>query len=175
MDPGSPLPQILHQAGLSSSQWSFANALKSNRHYARFKQTSNLQPTLKAALSRFLKAELTQTITEQSLQSHLTALIPMSSRKVPGLLLADISLAASVPAQGRLLQYRRGVFLWNFVCICNPQVRFRRGHEECSAFECLVQLSQSEQCQKQEMKLKLSLLEAKFTNVDFLLNIGQLQ
>ena len=25
------------------------------------------------------------------------------------------------------------------------------------------------------MKLKLSLLEAKFTNVDFLLNIGQLQ
>ena len=92
---------------------------------------------------------------------------------LPRMLGVDISLSGSIAAQGRLLQYRRGVFLWNFTCKCNTRVRFRRGHENCPALGQHGQLSRFERHQKQEMKLQLGLLGTKFTDIDFLLNLGQ--
>jgi hypothetical protein len=175
MGTNTPLQKLLSQANPSSSLWSFTRHLGEDRHYSRFKATSSLQPTIRTALSRFLKAELHHAIRTESLQSHLTSIIPVESRKAPGLLLADISLAAPVSAQGRLLQYRRGAFMYNYTCACSPESRFRRGHEDCGVLHHLVQLSRPEQRQKQEMKSSLCLSKTKFTNLDFLLNTGQLQ
>jgi hypothetical protein len=63
----------------------------------------------------------------------------------------------------------------NSTCACSPEIRFRRGHEQhCIVLSYLVRLSRPEQRQKQEMKAQLSLLTTKFTNIDFLLNSGQL-
>ncbi len=175
MNPESPLQQILSQPGASSSLGSFATSLREDGDYAAFKATSDFQPTVRAALARFLRAELHNTVYAESRQSHLTALIPRGSRKAPGLLCADISLSAPVLAQSQLFQYRRGVFMHNSTCACSPEIRFRRGHEQhCIVLSYLVRLSRPEQRQKQEMKAQLSLLTTKFTNIDFLLNSGQL-
>jgi hypothetical protein len=175
MDPETPLKQLVTNSNLSSSLQSFAHHLGTDPGYLSFKETSSLEPTVRAALSRFLRTRQFNTIRTESLQSHLTRLIPMSSRTTPGLLLADISLAAPISVQNLLLQYRRGVFMYNCICACDPQARFSRGHEECKALNHLVQLSRPEQGKKQEMKSKLSLCGTKFTNIDFLLNSKQLR
>jgi hypothetical protein len=63
----------------------------------------------------------------------------------------------------------------NYTCACNPESRFRRGHEDCPALAHLIRLSRPDQQQKQKMKTELKLTGTKFTNIDFLLNSGQLQ
>jgi hypothetical protein len=170
MNVDSPLRQLLAQARPGS----FASHLGNDGDYVRFKATSNLEPTVSQALGRFLKTELRQTIARESQRAQLTTLIPMESRKAPGLLYADISLAASVLAQRRLLQYRRGVFMYNYTCVCSPDVKFGRGHEGCPALHYLVRLSRVERSQKKKMKAELSLKGTKLTNLDFLINSGQL-
>jgi hypothetical protein len=175
IDTETPLKQILGQKNNPSTLRAFATHLAENAHYVHFKTTSNFQPTMRDALARFLRSELSHTVHTESLTSHLTAIIPIKSRKAPGLLLADASLSTQLSAQGRLLQYRRGVFMQNYTCVCGLEIRFRRGHEDCPALAHLVRLSRPDQEQKQEMKKELSLTGTKFTNIDFLLNSGQLQ
>ena len=63
----------------------------------------------------------------------------------------------------------------NSVCACNPEVRFRRGYEICLALNVPLQLTRIEQVQKRKMQSKLSLSGSKFTDLDYLLNAGQLQ
>jgi hypothetical protein len=152
MNPECPLKLLLGQSNSYSSLQSFAHNLGEDPAYSRFKETTNFQPTVRIALSRFLRAELRHTIHAESFSSHLTSLIPMESRKVPGLLLADVSLAAPVSAQSMLLQYRRGNFIFNAVCTCDNEVRFHRGHEMCLALNCLFRLTRIERRQKQKMK-----------------------
>jgi hypothetical protein len=175
MDTETPLKQILGQKNKPSTLWAFATHIAENARYVRFKTTSNFQPTMRDALARFLRSELSHTVHTESLTSHLTSIIPMKSRKAPGLLLADASLSTQLSAQGRLLQYRRGVFMQNYTCACSPESRFRRGHEDCPALAHLIRLSRPDQQQKQKMKTELKLTGTKFTNIDFLLNSGQLQ
>jgi hypothetical protein len=175
MNPECPLKQLLGQSNSYSSLQSFAHNLGDDPGYSRFKETTNFQPTIRVALSRFLRAELRHTVHAESLSSHLTSLIPMESRKVPGLLLADISLAAPVSAQSMLLQYRRGNFMFSAVCACDPEVRFHRGHETCPALNHPFRLTRIEQRLKQEMKSELSFFGCKFTDIDYLLNSGRLQ
>jgi hypothetical protein len=175
MTPESPLKQLLRQSNSFSSLQSFAHHLGNDPGYTRFRETTNFQPTVRTALARFLRAELRHTIQAESLGSQLTSLIPMESRRVPGLLLADISLAAPVSAQTMLLQYRRGVFMHNAVCACDSEVRFHRGHESCPALNIPLQLTRVELVQKQEMQSELSLSGSKFTDLDYLLNAGRLQ
>jgi retron-type reverse transcriptase len=175
MDPGSPLKQLLAQPNSYSSLQSFAYNLGNDPGYASFKETSNFEPTVRTALARFLRAQLRLTIHTEALSSQLTSLIPIESRKVPGLLLADISLAAPVPAQSMLLQYRRGVFMLKSVCACDPEVRFYRGHETCAALNLPLRLTRREQYQKRKMQSKLPLIGSKFTELDYLLNSGQLK
>lgn len=171
MSPQNPLKQVLTQAYPSS----FPKSLANHPGYSKFKQATNFQPTPRLALSRFLHQELQQTLHQESLASHLTSLIPMSSRKVPGLSLADISLAAPIPAQSVLLQYRRGVFMLNSSCACDPEVRFHRGHETCAALTRPLQLSREQRRQKLQMQAELSLSRTTFTDIDYLLNSGQIK
>jgi hypothetical protein len=175
MNPESPLKQLLGQSNSFSSLHSFAYHLGNDPGYAHFKETTNFQPTVRAALARFLRAELRHTIQTESLSSQLTSLIPIESRRVPGLLLADISLAAPVVAQTMLLQYRRGVFMLNSICECDPQVRFHRGHETCLVLNIPLRLTRREQREKQKMQSELSLLGSKFTTLDYWLNSGRLE
>ena len=171
----NPLKQVLTQAHSSSALSSFPNSLTNNLGFAKFKQVTNLQPTPRLALSRFLHHELQQTVQQESLASHLTSLIPMSSRKVPGLSFADISLAAPLPVQSMFLQYRRGVFMLNSRCACDPEIKFHRGHETCFALRTPLHLSREQRRQKLQMQRELSLSGTTFTDVDFLLNSGQLK
>ena len=71
------------------------------------------------------------------------------------------------------LQYRRGVF--NSGCACDPEIRFHRGHKTCLALTTPLQLSREHRRQKLQMQTELSLPGTTFTDVDFLLNSGQLK
>ena len=175
MSSQNPLKQLLAQSHSQSALLSFLKSLGDNPGYAKFKRVTNFQPTLRLALSRFLRQELQESVQQESLSSHLTSLILMSSRKVPGLSLADISLAAPVPTQSLLLQYRRGVFMLNSSCACDPEIRFHRGHETCLALTKPFKLNREQRRQKLKMQAELSLSRTTFTDVDYLLNSGQLK
>lgn len=174
MDPGCPLKQVLGRSNPASGLHAFACNLADDPGYARFKETTSFEPTVRAALARFLRTELRYAVEAESRDSQLTSLIPIESRKVPGLQLADISLAAPGLAQDILLRYRRGIFMFNSICACDPDVRFHRGHESCPALGLPHILSRGERREKREMKAQLS-FEHKFTDVDYLLNTGQLK
>jgi hypothetical protein len=174
MDPGCPLKQVLRRSNPASGLHAFACNLADDPGYARFKETTDFEPTVRAALARFLRTELRRAVEAESRDSQLTSLIPMESRKVPGLRLADISFAAPGPAQDMLLRYRRGLFMFSTICACDPDVRFHRGHESCPALGLPHTLSRVERRQKRGMKAELS-FEHKFTDVDYLLNSGQLK
>jgi hypothetical protein len=174
MVPGCPLKQVLRRLNPASGLHTFACNLADDPSYARFKETTDFDPTVRAALARFLRSELRRAVEAESRDSQLTSLIPMESRKVPGLRLADISFAAPGLAQDMLLKYCRGLFMFSTICACDPDVRFHRGHESCPALGLPHTLSRVERRQKREMKAELS-FEHKFTDVDYLLNSGQLK
>jgi hypothetical protein len=99
----------------------------------------------------------------------------MSSRKVPRLSLTHILLAAPIPAQSVLLQYRRGVFMLNSSCACDPEVKFHRCHETRSALTMPLELIWQQRRQKLKMQAELSLSRTTFIDIDYLLNSGQIQ
>lgn len=171
----NPLWQILSQAKQATQQKSsFAFHLRHDPLYERFKYVSDLTPTIREALARFIRQESDIHFHIETMKSHLTSLIPRESRQKQGLRRADVTLSAPLAAQGMLLQYRRGVFMWNCTCACNPLIRFRRGHEECTALSDIQTLSRVMQSQKRKIHLSGVSTNARFTNIDFLLNIGQL-
>ncbi|KIM92482.1 hypothetical protein OIDMADRAFT_62558 [Oidiodendron maius Zn] len=173
IDLACPLKQVLQRSNPASRLYAFACNLADDPGYVCFKQTSSFEPTVRAALARFLCIELRHTVQAESRDSQLTALIPMESRRMPGLLLADISLAAPLPAQGMLLQYRRGVFMFNSICAYGPDIKFHRGHESCPVLGPPPTLTRVEQRRKRKMQDELA-FDYKFTDVDYLLNAGQL-
>jgi hypothetical protein len=148
--------------------------LQSDEAFAVFKSTSNLEPTVRSSLSRFLRKTLQLTVESEALHSHLTSIVPFSSRQVPGLQFADISLAASVHAQNMLFKYRRGVLMFGMTCVCLEP--FQRGHEEvCRILRVPCLLSRRDQENKRRMKSSLPLIRFKFTDIDYLLNTGRLE
>lgn len=58
MDPESPLKQLVGNSNSDSRLHSFAYHLGRDPGYARFQETTNFDPTIRAALSCFLRAEL---------------------------------------------------------------------------------------------------------------------
>ena len=165
----SPLKQLLS----NPNQSLFISRLHDNAGFVEFKATTNFHPTVHAALRRFLRATLAATIQNEASQAHLTSLIPMRSRKVPGLFLADIVLAAAGSMQSNLFQYRRGVFLFQQQCKCHA--KFGRGHEDCAKLNVRWNLTRKQKEQKKQMWLDLMLDKSRFTDTDFLLNCGLLQ
>jgi hypothetical protein len=175
MDPGCPLPQLLQEIRPKPQQRRFGGSLKEDKLYQEFKSKGNFEPSIKKSLGRFLRKHLLDAIQNDSRKRHLTQVVPMRSRKTPGLCFADISLAAPTLTQDKLFQYRRGLFMYNFQCRCDKTVVFHRGHEECPQLGGEVYLSRQEHSQKREMRRDLSLGASMFTSLDFLLNIGELQ
>jgi hypothetical protein len=84
-----------------------------------------------------------------------------------------------VAIQSRLLQYRRGNFHITNNCICGRAKKFKRGHENCSKLQAPLSLSKVHRRQKKEMFRSLGLdktkIKRRFTNLDFLINIGRVK
>ncbi|GAB7357825.1 hypothetical protein MBLNU459_g1213t2 [Dothideomycetes sp. NU459] len=103
----------------------FLHHLSVDEGWKRFKTAGNFQPSVPRALRRFLADARKEVISKTSQKAHITAIIPMDSRKVPGLALADISLAAPASYSDVLFQYRRGTFMFSFKCPCGETVLLR--------------------------------------------------
>ena len=131
MAPDNPLSQVLAVANPISALRLFPRHLKNQTLYNEFKTGSRSEPNIRKGLGSFLQKELYKTIQSEAFNSHLSALVPMESRKAPTLRFADISLAAPVADQDLLLRYRQGIFMFNSICACGPSIKFHRGHEGC--------------------------------------------
>lgn len=70
-----------------------------------------------------------------------------------------------------LVRYRRGLFMFNSICACDPEVNFYRSHEACLRLGQPRILTRVEQRQKRRMQLGLS-FDHEFTDIDYLLNSG---
>jgi hypothetical protein len=169
MNPSNPLKQLLAQP----HPLLFLHSLQNDALFKQFKVGDKHGPTIPEALCYFLRDQHKQQIQRDSQKSHLTSLIPMNSRQVPGLFLGDISLKAPVQYQKLLFAYRRGVFMFKSICICNA--KFHRGHEVCFTSIALHLLSHTDRAKKRAMWLDLSLDCLEFTNLDFFINSMQLK
>lgn len=174
--PDNPLKRILGSITLRPIH-RFAWNLRIDQPWKEFKRLADFTPTVPKALRRYLSKLRRSTVLREAQNAHLTALVPFDSRKVPGLSLADNSLAAPIASQELLFQYRRGTFLHGFICLCGN--RFHRGHESCPTLPRPVRLTRAEISAK--LKAAATILatcspaDAKFTDVDFLLNSGELR
>jgi len=175
MHTSNPLRELISQSYARADRQSFLQSLGQDTLFLKFKQASNFEPSLKKALARFLRQEYRQRIYDDSRNASLTRLIPMDARNVPGLFMADGCLKTSATKQDLLFQYRRGVFMFNSICACDPELKFHRGHEACQALTRPVHLSHAERQQKWKMKSQLSIHEEKFTDIDFLLNTKRVE
>jgi hypothetical protein len=151
----------------------FADALKQDRGFNEFRKTASNERDLEPQLYNFLRTARRETIMKEAQQAKLTRIIPIESRKVPGLFFADISLAAPVPAQQMLLSYRRNRFGARKNCRCGKP--FRRTHEICSHLPHPIHLSKAERADKAAMFAHLQLDDLKTTDIDYLLNKGRLK
>ena len=168
---GNPLRIILdktNQLHISN----FTCALKQDKIFTEFIRTASYKRKLEPQLWNFLRIARREVIVEESQKAKLTRIIPIESRKVPGLFLADISLAAPVHAQRLLLSYRRNRFGARKNCPCGKP--FRRTHEICSCLPHPIRLSKAERRDKATMFSHLQLEDFKTTDIDYLLNKGRL-
>jgi len=170
----SPLRSILQRLGPRSTLTAFGYNIQQDSLWSLFKSQSNLKPTAKVTLGRFLRKWHHDILSDEARGAHLTAIIPMASRKVPGLYLADISLSAGMPGQELLFQYRRGMFMFNAKCSCHSDAVFHRGHESCSSLPHPIRLSRNERQMKITMSQALQVHDTPLTDIDFLLNTGRL-
>jgi hypothetical protein len=112
-------------------------------------------------------------VQKEASQKHLTKVIAPGLRKVPGLFMADISLAAPIFQQEILFRYRQGSFMFGFRYKYNLDKGFKRGHESCSLLPHPSRLTKAERKQKQELAKRLK-DSGLVTDVDILLNNRQL-
>jgi hypothetical protein len=169
----NPLKQLLTRTTWNPVRQRFIQCLNQDLLFAIFQRAGDFEPSMKKALARFLRRYQHERVREDATRASLTRLIPLSSRKVQGLYMADVSLSGPIAKQELLFQYRRGVFMFNYTCACSPQVKFRRGHEDCPALHRPLCLTHGEKERKWHMRAELAIDAAKFTDVDFLLNIGR--
>lgn len=169
MDISSPLRRMLHR-GSTSDQRSFTRCLGQDTSYTEFLNQGNFEPNIRTALQRFIQAKKERAIYQEGQSTHLTRLIPMTSR----IKLRDRCLTAPLAMQKVLLQYRRGQFAHNKICACNTRVTFRRGHEGCAFLDVEIGFSRKERRRKHEMRKELGISKV-FTDIDFLINVGRVK
>ena len=175
----NPVRKIIENLGPRSTLNAFTYNLRDDERWNQFKTTSgikssDLKPAIERSLGRYIIAWKRVAISVEAQIAHLTRLIPMESRKVPGLLLADVSLAAPMPSQDSLFRYRCGMFMFNVSCPCYPEAKFVRGHEKCFALQHPIRLTKAERTKKTIMQSELGLAGVKLTDIDYLLNIARL-
>lgn len=107
------------------------------------------------------------------LSRHLTRLTA-HSRSTTALYAADGVFLAPLKYQQDFVRYRMGRFQLGKLCVCAPNLMFRRGHEICRHLPRLPRLSGNECRQKNEMAKRLGVgICSSFTDLDFLLNTRQ--
>lgn len=173
-NPDSALQIVLNGLGPRSVLTAFGYALRDDVLWSDFKMQYDTKTKIKVALAHFLRTWYRETLSIEAQCAHLTALIPMGSRKVPGLFLADISLKSTIPAQESLFKYRRGMFMFNSSCVCSSAEAFHRGHEDCSWLPHPIKLTKAERRSKAMMHKQLQLRDEAFTDIDFLINTDRL-
>ena len=152
----------------------FAYNLRTDEHWELFLLTVDPALPVAKSLERYIRVWQRRVISDEAQNAHLTKLIPMDSRKVPGLFLADISLAATMPSQDQLFGYRRGMFMFNIGCPCHADATFSRGHEACSALPHPIRLTKAERGKRAVMQYEQGMIDRKFTDIDYLINTGRL-
>lgn len=173
---GSPMRDVL-SLGFNKRSYPFAASLVTDPAWHKWKRLGDVEPTPREAFKRYLEQAHVDLLKSNAKNASLTALIPWESRGVPGLSYADISLSAPVIAQGALFHYRLGVFMHGVICACERGKDFQRGHEECRLLPYLTRLTVHERAQKQKAAAKLQTKDSttRFTDLDFLINTGQLR
>lgn len=152
----------------------FGYALQNSKPYGIWRAGRPLSECTRSSLDRFLTDEDGKTIERQSKATHLTAIVPFSTRQVKGLRYADISLTAALSEQHLLFQYRRGVFGHGLRHCCALVDRsFLRGDEECPCFGTLTHLSAPQQRVKRQLVRHLG-KDGRFTVVDYWLAVKDL-
>jgi hypothetical protein len=165
----NPLCSILHT---KSSISAFTRALQIDRPFNSFLTTTTDEPALKVQLQTHLLKLRWVIIEKESHRTKMSRIVPMDCRQVPGLHLADITLAAPPNAQRMLFAYRRNCFGQRKKCPCGQP--YLRTHEICSYLPRTLQLTLEERREKAEMFSYLEPQDAKVTDLDYLLNKGRL-
>jgi Reverse transcriptase (RNA-dependent DNA polymerase) len=166
----NPLSLIL---GTNTYALAFIRALRDDQTFDDFLATASLESDLKPQLQTHLLNLRRDTIQKESQKAKMTRIIPLESRKVPGLFLADITLAAPIHAQRMLLAYRRNCFGQKKKCPCGTP--YLRTHEICSHLPHPVRLTREERAEKTRMFSRLDQADSKVTDLDYLLNKGRLE
>lgn len=170
----NPLKRIISMPRSRLFSSAFAYALSYDFGWNAFVVQNKIDPTARPqTFKQYLRRKLSSIVLEEAGRKHLTKVIAPESRKVPGLFMADISLAAPISKQDNLFRYRQGSFMFGFRCKCNPDRSFRRGHESCSLLPHLSRLTKAEREQKRELTERLE-GSGLVTDVDILLNNRQL-
>ena len=174
----SPLRRILQRKEKDKSSKTFANQLRNSPEWTRFKLQGNFQPTVSGALHRHLRKRHWKIVESNAQEKPLTSWIPMISRRVPGLYLADGIFNAAPKDQKLLLQYRLGQFAWGMICLCGKE--FQRGHESCQELLHSNRLNKAQRQAKQQQESMMIQTtkgplkkKRKFTDIDFQLNEGR--
>jgi hypothetical protein len=165
----NPLHLILQTNSHTSA---FTRALRNDQTFNTFLRTASPESDLKAQLQTHLLKLRQDVIHKEARKAKMSRIIPMTSRQVPGLFLADITLAAPLLAQRMLFAYRRNRFGHKKRCPCGQP--YRRTHESCSYLPHPAPLSLEDRRNKAKMFSHLDPKDAKVTDLDYLLNIGRL-
>jgi hypothetical protein len=169
LSPDNPLQAILSTNAHTSA---FTRALRSDQTFQAFLLTSTPDTDLKVQLQTHLLRLRRDIIHREAQKAKMSRMIPLESRKVPGLFLADITLAAPIPAQRMLFAYRRNGFGQKKRCPCG--LPYLRTHEICSYLPHPAPLSLVDRKKKAQMFSYLDPEDSKVTDLDYLLNVGRL-
>ena len=94
------------EAPLSVKALAFTRWLRTNVEWERFRSRGDFEPTVRKALTRFVKGLYRDMVRNLATKAVITSIIPFDSRVVPRLPFADICLRAQPTAQLQLFKYR---------------------------------------------------------------------
>ncbi|KAK2979211.1 hypothetical protein RJ640_003141 [Escallonia rubra] len=174
---GAPLDSPLRRlAGLTWEPKSFFTCLTTDPAFKEYLQSTHdlpqamTQKKIRKSVYSFLQKRKENSLHQEASKKPLTRMIPASSRLKRDMRGADCILKAPRHYQKPFLQYRRGTFHINQICVCGE--RFRRGHEECFRLRGVSWLSKTEIRIIVRIRRTLG-TKSTFTDIDFLLNSGK--
>lgn len=167
-----PLRRFLELATLKRT---FASQLQKSTILKEWKEDEKDLPDARQSLNRFLLRKQSEWIQKAANTRHLSRLILFDVRMRRGHRFADVTLEVPLADQDMLFRYRQGIWQVRQRHKCATVDRmFRRGDEECDCWDLPQQLSAADRRQKLAMR-EDGRFQGKFTDVDYLLNIGQFQ
>lgn len=169
-DWSNPLHGLLFRPGQGGT---LRKALRESKLLTAWKRQAGAGALDKASLQRFQRDHLARKIVSHSRRTHLGSIVLWDTRIKTGMAHADGTLNAPRHMQDAFFQYRRGVWCFRFGHECAYSSRtFRRGDEECACQRGVPRLSRRDRIRKEQQRGELG-CDSLFTDVDFLLNIGE--